>query len=260
MDWQSQKHGELTVETSKSSPSNSESVFYHNKEALLHYIMSVTGGIFAIYSLLEHSNVFGSAETSNMILLVNDFLHWDTFHILIRMSSLFVYATGIILAVWMAEKYPSLQKMVCIIIDFIAALILGLMPEGIHPVVALYPVAFAMSIQWCSFRGIDKNPSATTFSTGNFRQLVTIIFKYITERKREDLSHIRFYILTILSFHSGIATIYIFHDVIPHQSIWLSFIPLTAALTLEIVVEHCNIKSYELLFWKKHELDKEGIT
>ena len=46
------------------------------QEILLHYTMSFIGGIFAIYALLEHSNVFGSAETSNMILLVNDLLHW----------------------------------------------------------------------------------------------------------------------------------------------------------------------------------------
>lgn len=237
----------MTVEQLKSSPQNNKSVPRYKEETVLHYIMSVVGGIFAIYSLLEHSNVFGSAETSNMILLVNDFLHWDAFHILIRIGSLLVYAAGITLTVWMSKKHPSLQKRVCIIIDFIAALILGLMPEGIHPVVALYPVAFAMSIQWCSFRGIDRNPSATTFSTGNFRQLVTIIFEYVTERKREDLSRIRFYILTMLSFHSGIAAIYILHNVRPHQSIWFSFVPLTVALILEIIVGHRNNKPCELL-------------
>ncbi len=154
----------------------------NKKEIVLHYIMSVAGGIFAIYSLLEHSNVFGSAETSNMILLVDDFLHLNTFNIIIRIGSLLVYAVGITLTVWMAKNHPSLQKRLCIIIDFIVASILGIMPKGIHPVVALYPVAFAMSIQWCSFRGIGKNPSATTFSTGNFRQLVTLLFEYVTEK------------------------------------------------------------------------------
>lgn len=144
------------------------------QETLLHYTMSFVGGIFAIYALLEHSNVFGSAETSNMILLVNDFLHWDMFHILIRLGSLLVYAFGIILTVWMAKYHAAIQKRICMIIDCIAAVILGFLPENIDPVIALYPVAFAMSIQWCSFRGVCENPSATAFSTGNFRQLVTI--------------------------------------------------------------------------------------
>lgn len=204
------------------------------QEILLHYTMSFIGGIFAIYALLEHSNVFGSAETSNMILLVNDLLQWDLFHISIRLGSLFVYALGITLTLWMAKYHSDMQKRVCIIIDCFAALILGFLPENIHPVIALYPVAFAMSIQWCTFRGVRENTSATTFSTGNFRQLVTLIFHYITEKNLEDLSRIKFYVFTMLSFHTGIAFIYIIQPYISKQCIWLVFIPLVAAFIQEI--------------------------
>ncbi len=206
------------------------------QETLLHYTMSFIGGIFAIYSLLERANVFGSAETSNMILLVNDLLHWDSFHILIRFLSLFVYALGIITTLWMAKYHPDIQKRVCMIIDCFAALILGFLPKNVHPVIALYPVAFAMSIQWCTFRGIRENPSATTFSTGNFRQLVTTIFNFITERKPEYLPRIRFYTFTMLSFHAGVATIYIIWSYLPHQSIWIVFIPLAFAFIQEILI------------------------
>lgn len=203
------------------------------QELLLHYTMSFVGGIFAIYALLEHSNVFGSAETSNMILLVNDLLQWDLFHIVIRLGSLLVYALGITLTLWMAKYHSDVQKRVCIIIDCFAALILEFLPENIHPVIALYPVAFAMSIQWCTFRGVRENPSATTFSTGNFRQLVTLIFNYTTEKKPEDLSRIKFYVFTMLSFHTGIALIYIIQPYISKQSIFLVFIPLIAAYIQE---------------------------
>lgn len=112
---------------------------------------------------------------------------------------------------------------------------LKFLPENIHPVVALYPVAFAMSIQWCTFRGVGKNPSATTFSTGNFRQLITLTFNYATEKKSENLPHIRFYILTMLSFHAGIAAIYILWPHWGHASIWLVYIPLTMAFIQEII-------------------------
>lgn len=131
------------------------------------------------------------------------------------------------------EYHPAIQKRICIIIDCLAALILGFLPENIHPVIALYPVASAMSIQWCSFRGVRENPSATTFSTGNFRQLVTTIFNYITERNREDLLRIKFYIVTMLSFHAGVAIIYIVWSHLPHQSIWIVFIPLVLAIIQE---------------------------
>lgn len=179
------------------------------EEMRLHYTMSFVGGIFAIYALLEHSNVFGSAETSNMILLVENLLHGDVFHIAIRVGSLLAYAGGITLTIWMERYHAAMQKRICILIDCLAALILGFLLADTHPLVALYPVAFAMSIQWCGFRGVRKNTSATTFSTGNFRQLVTSIFNYAADRKQEDLFRIRFYILTMLTFHSGVALSYI---------------------------------------------------
>lgn len=198
--------------------------------------MSFVGGIFAIYALLEHSNVFGSAETSNMILLVGSLLHWDLFHILIRVGNLIVYAAGITTALWMAKYHASVQKMICIAIDAAAAGLLILIPADTPPIAALYPVAFAMSIQWCTFRGVNNNPSATTFSTGNFRQLITNIFNWFTERKSDSLSNVKFYILTIFSFHFGVAVIYILRPYIPHNSIVIVYIPLAAAAIMEYAI------------------------
>lgn len=217
------------------------------QETLLHYTMSFIGGIFAIYALLEHSNVFGSAETSNMILLVENLLNFNPFYLLIRIGSLLVYALGIILTVWMAKYHTDIQKRICMIIDCFAALILGFLPENINPIIALYPVAFAMSIQWCSFRGVRENPSATTFSTGNFRQLVTLVFNYTTERKKEDLFRIKFYLLTMLSFHAGVASIYIVWPYLPHHSIWIVFIPLAFAIVQEVTIATQKNAPCELL-------------
>lgn len=214
------------------------------QERRMHYTMSFIGGIFAIYSLLEHSNVFGSAETSNMILLVKDLLCWDAYHIFIRVGSLAVYATGIILTVWMDKNCPALQKRICIMIDCFAAFVLGILPENLNPVVALYPVAFAMSIQWCTFHGVRENPSASTFSTGNFRQLVTLIFCYVTEKSEENLPRIKFYIITMFSFHAGIATVYLIWPYISelrHQSIWMVIFPLMFAFVQESLATIKNV-------------------
>lgn len=187
--------------------------------------------------------MFGSAETSNMILLVNDLLNRDLFHIIIRIISLIVYAGGIVASLWMSKYHSSLQKMICIAIDAVAAIVLILIPTDAHPVMALYPVAFAMSVQWCTFRGVGKNSSATTFSTGNFRQLVSNIFNYSTEREREYLSNIKFYILTMLSFHFGIALGYILKPYILHHSICLVYIPLLSAAIQEYIISFKKVVS-----------------
>lgn len=140
--------------------------YMEKREKALHYTMSVFGGFFANYSLLEYCNVFGSAETSNMILLVKDLLHWDPVHILIRVVSLMVYASGITTTLWISKRCPSVQKRVCIAVDCIAALILGCLPQNINPVIALYPVGFSMSIQWCTFRGGRRESKCDNFFNG----------------------------------------------------------------------------------------------
>lgn len=203
------------------------------QEKALHYTMSVAGGIFANYSLLEYCNVFGSAETNNMILMVKDLLYWDPFYFVIKVISLIVYAAGITVTLWLSKKHPSVQRFVCIAIDCIAALILGFLPLNMNPVIALYPMGFAMSIQWCTFRGVGANPSATTFSTGNFRQLVSNLYSFFAEGKRESLINIRFYLVTMLFFHAGIAVIYIIWPYISHYSIWSVYIPLIVAAIQE---------------------------
>lgn len=215
------------------------------RETILHYTMSFIGGIFAIYSLLEHSNVFGSAETSNMILLVENLLHWDAYHILIRIGSLLVYAFGIVFTLFMAKYHSEIQKIICLVIDCVAALVLGFLPVDTHPVVALYPMAFAMSIQWCTFRGVSDNPSATTFSTGNFRQLVTNIFNYVTDKNREYIRRIKFYVLTMVAFHTGVAVIYLAWPYSPHHSIWIVFIPLVCAFVQEASIYASKKEKYK---------------
>lgn len=228
------------------------------QEKALHYTMSIAGGIFANYSLLEYCNVFGSAETSNMILLVKDFLYWDSFHILIRIMSLIVYAAGITITLWLSKKHPSIQKLMCIAIDCLAALILGFLPLNMNPIIALYPMGFAMSIQWCTFRGVGGKPSATTFSTGNFRQLVNNLYGLFAERKRENLSSIRFYIVTMLSFHAGIAVIYLIWPYISHYSIWSVYVPLVIAA----MQEYCILKIKKANFNKLNQCSvssKENI-
>lgn len=213
-----------------------------NREKALHYTMSVVGGIFANYSLLEYCNVFGSAETSNMILLVKNLLYWDPFYVVIRVVSLIMYAAGITMALWLSKKHSSVQRLTCIVIDCAAALVLGLLPLNLNPIVALYPVGFSMSIQWCTFRGVGGNPSATTFSTGNFRQLVSSFYGLFVEGKREALGNIRFYLITMLSFHMGILVMYLIWPHMTHSSIWIAFVPLLAAIAQERQMLHQQIQ------------------
>lgn len=206
------------------------------RERFLHYTMSFVGGIFALYALLEHSNVFGSAETSNLILIVKSLLSFDLYNVATRILSLFVYAGGIIFTLWMSRSHKSALRLASIIIDCAAAFVMGMLPKNTDPITALYPIAFAMSIQWCTFRSVDGNASATTFSTGNFRQVVTHIFNYICDGNKDSKIRAKFYVTTMLAFHTGVAAICIAWQYEPHKSIWIVFLPLAAAFAEETAI------------------------
>lgn len=157
--------------------------------------------------------------------------------------------------------YQSTQKRICMIIDCFAALILGFLPENIHPVVALYPVAFAMSIQWCCFRGVCENPSATTFSTGNFRQLVTIILT-ILQRENKKICCVLDFTYLLCCLFMQVWQLFILFGLSVHINafgLYLSRLPLLLSknlklLPLKILVANYQnkvpvVKMYKTTFW-----------
>lgn len=201
-------------------------------ETKLHYIMSIVGGIFAIYAILQYANMLGSAQTSNMILSVRALLDGDFLSLVMRLGNLLIYAFGIVFTLLMAKYKPKAQKQISVFIDCLVIPILLLLPKNINPVIALYPIGLAMSVQWCSFREVGKNVSATTFSTNNFRQVVTSLFYYFSDGGKEYLSRAKFYLCTLLSFHTGVATTYFIWHYISKFAICIAFVPLLFAAVI----------------------------
>lgn len=69
-----------------------------NKQELLHYNMTLIGGISGAYALLVRSGNFGAAETTNLIELVLDFANQDITDMIVRVLILFIYSSSIIAA------------------------------------------------------------------------------------------------------------------------------------------------------------------
>lgn len=73
---------------------------------------------------------------------------------LIRIIGLAVYAAALSLTV-ILPKYTRLpMKPFSLGVDAAAVLITGLLPSDLNDFIALYPLFFAMAIQWCSFPGL----------------------------------------------------------------------------------------------------------
>ncbi len=76
---------------------------------------------------------------------------------------------------------------VSLFIDAMAALIVAFLPSDLNDFIALYPLYFAMAIQWCSFKGGDGFTCSTIFSTNNLRQFTTSMTEYLCSKDPDEV-------------------------------------------------------------------------
>lgn len=201
-------------------------------ETRLHYLMSFTGGFLGAYALLTRSNLFGSAQTANMISIVFNLLGKDFFSVMIRIFAVFIYASAIALAVVIPRYSRINMKLLSIICTICAVFFLGFLPSEMNNLVALYPVFFVTAFQWSVFKGAQGYISSPIFSTNNFKQMISSFTEYGFTKDQIHLNKAKFYGFTLLSFHVGVAISYLSYLILAVQSSWVCSIPLVIALFL----------------------------
>lgn len=139
-----------------------------------HLAFCAVGGFFGCYAVLVHSGVMGNAQTMNLLELVIDLLRWQLPDMLLHLGALALYVLGTMLTVLLPHRWGVDMHRASPLITAAMAVVLFLLPPELDPVVALYPIFFAMSIQWSSFagaRGFSAPPSSppTTPSSPRWR-------------------------------------------------------------------------------------------
>ncbi len=208
-------------------------------EATVHYAMSFIGGYFGIYALMVRSDNFGSSQTSNLIYIVSSILGNDFSEVLIRIGAALLYMFAIFLTVWLPKHFNINLKILSVIIDGAAALILGFLPVEMDPILGLYPIFFAMAFQWNCFKGARGYISATIFSTNNLRQLTMALTEMASGNKSQK-DKFKFYCATLCSFETGVAVSFIIWYNVSVVSIWFIFIPLMAAMAVVLREAYLN--------------------
>ncbi|WP_295588141.1 YoaK family protein [uncultured Oscillibacter sp.] len=194
----------------------------------LHFTMSFIGGFLAVYAVLCFAGLLGSAQTSNLILLTTDLLSANWMDFLLRIGGAILYMCAIALTVWLPRRCRTDLRRISVVLDMAAALVVGLFPEGIPPVLGLYPLFFAMAFQWNSFTGADGFVSSTIFSTNNFRQFSMALAE--TLAGHAQLPKAAFFGKTLLSFHCGVAISYLLWQFLGNRSAWICLLPCAAAM------------------------------
>lgn len=173
-----------------------------------HLAFCVVGGFFGGYAILIHTGIMGNAQTVNLIELLMDCLRADGHGILLHSGALAIYIFATMLTVLLPHWCGADMHLLSPCVTAAAAVIVSLLPPETNAVLALYPVFFAMSLQWNSFAGARGFYSATIFSTNNTKQASLAIANYLCDHDRAHLRKLKFYALTLLCFHIGAAVSY----------------------------------------------------
>ena len=113
-----------------------------------------------------------------------------------------------------------------------AVAVVGALPFVRNDYIACYPIIFAAPIQWNAFKIAGGNSSSTIFSSNNVRQAAMLTTNYFISKDRKTLANAKFYWLTLLSFHLGVAFSCAVSLWLGVYAIWFAFVPIFATAAM----------------------------
>ena len=152
--------------------------------------------------------IMANAQTLNLLELLLSSLrcHWP--EMLMHLGALAMYVLGTMSTVILPHLFGWDMRRVCPIIDALCAVLLAFLPAEMPVIPSLYPIFFAMSVQWSSFTGAQDHISSTIFSTNNTKQASLSLARHLCTREQGQIRRMWFYVSTILCFHAGATVAY----------------------------------------------------
>ena len=173
-----------------------------------HLSFSAVGGFFAAYAILLRMGIMANAQTLNLLELLLSSLRCHWLEVLMHLGALAMYVLGTMSTVILPHLFGWDMRRVCPIIDALCAVLLAFLPAEMPVIPSLYPIFFAMSVQWSSFTGAQDHISSTIFSTNNTKQASLSLARHLCTREQGQIRRMWFYVSTILCFHAGATVAY----------------------------------------------------
>lgn len=128
-----------------------------------HLSFAAVGGFFAAYAVLLRMGVMANAQTLNLLELLISILRCNWLTALMHVGALALYVLGTMSTVVLPHLFGWDMRRVCPLIDALCAVVLVFLPVDMPVMLSLYPIFFAMSVQWSSFTGAQDHISSTIF-------------------------------------------------------------------------------------------------
>lgn len=214
---------------------NSESEVSDDFRKKLHCTMAFIGGYIGAYALLNRADVFGNAQTSNLIHVAMSIVGTDFLDLFIRLGGVFLYMAGVTLVViWQKITKISVHYL-AVVVDAFAFIMLGFFPKDMDIIVSLYPIFFAAAVQWTSFSGVYGYNCSTIFSTNNLKQFTMSGVEYICSHDKKFSHKAKFYGSVLITYHFGVACEFFVNQVFGIKSSWFGLVAVAIAFVMVAV-------------------------
>ena len=219
-----------------------------SRQKLLHYAVSTIGGFLGGYAIFNHCDFFGNAQTANLIHIVCKIFSADFSALSFLLLALITYILGNVFCV-IAEKFIKHDlRVISLIMTSCAVVIIGLFPNIANHYIAVLPILFVMPIQWNAYRTAAGYASATIFSSNNLRIAVMSLTRYIIDKDKKQGEQARFYWLTLLGFHSGVALACVASVFLGTMSVWFCFVPIALSSAAYLWLKERQVKRFAVRY------------
>lgn len=212
--------------------SNKKSIDFYR-----HLSFAAVGGFFGAYAILCRCGLLASAQTMNLLEMVMSALRGDAIAVLLHFGAFALYVMGTMLTVLLPHWFGINMHRAVPVIDAIACVILCFIPADANVLLGLYPIFFAMSVQWSSFSGARGYVSSTIFSTNNTKQASLAFAEYIADGDKMHFDKVWFYVFTLLSFHIGATVSFFAVKLMGVRGAWVNIFLIAVAYYMVVCEE-----------------------
>lgn len=146
-------------------------------------ILMLVAGFYGAYTFSIRGGVFCNAQTANFVMMAMSLGKGEWLHALYYFIPMSAYLLGTMVSEGISGKIKRTGFIrwdtLLILIEIIAVVILGFIPESAPYQISQVTINFICSMQYNTFRQANGIPMATTFCTNHLRQVGVAIVKLI---------------------------------------------------------------------------------
>lgn len=192
------------------------------------------GGFYGAFTYVLRGGVFCNAQTGNLLLLALALGEGNWRRALYLLLPISAYFLGAVVSEVIANPIKRFQLIrwdtLFIIIEILAVIALGLLPETAPYQITQITVNFICSMQYNTFRQAQGIPMATTFCTNHLRQLAIWLTKYLKHRNPSEKTRFLSHLLMLAVFVAGGGVSTVACHLLRGKAIFFAIIPLAIVL------------------------------